>query len=145
MICSPLQWCHKWVMAYEITGNSTVCPNRLVRDYKKKSKLRINGSLWVESTGHRWIPLTKVLLYGKCIHVTSSSCAMVLQPMSMYKTLPNNPFGPVTWVMTLLEWEGSERWCFSVFLVILFEVPQPLKALSWRTSQLRQGVRFNIP
>ena len=34
--------------------------NRLFRRRAKKiSKLRVTGSLWRESTGHRWIPLTK--------------------------------------------------------------------------------------
>ena len=50
------------VIAYQITGN----PNFSFRPMTRKtSKPRITGILWGESTGDRWIPLTKGQYYGK--------------------------------------------------------------------------------
>ena len=41
---------------------------------KEISKIRITGPFWGESTGHRWIPLTKGQSCGKSSHVMMTSC-----------------------------------------------------------------------
>ena len=59
IIFEELQWRHMNTMTWQL-GNSTLRSIILFRRTPKKtSKLRIPGPLLGESTGHRWIPLTK--------------------------------------------------------------------------------------
>ena len=44
---------------YSITGNSTIFQIFIEADWKSTSRLYITSPLRGESTGHRWIPLTK--------------------------------------------------------------------------------------
>ena len=48
--------------------------NRFMLASKKTPKLRVTGQLWGESTGDRWIPITKGQLCGKRFDIMTSSC-----------------------------------------------------------------------
>ena len=49
---------------------STVCSGADQRKHQSPASL----ALWGESTGERWIPLTRGQLRGKCFHLMTSSC-----------------------------------------------------------------------
>ena len=66
---------HMIVIASQITGEFTVCSTVCVQAYIKELwKLRAADPLWEESTGDRWIPLTKGQKRGTCFHLMTSSC-----------------------------------------------------------------------
>ena len=69
------QWRHMIVIASQITGEFMVCSTVCVQAYIKESwKLRAADPLWAESTGDRWIPLTKGQKRGTCFNLMTSSC-----------------------------------------------------------------------
>ena len=56
-------------------------------------------SLWGESTGDLWIPLTKDQLRGKCFHLMTSSCTIIIfnssSPVYVYKCMKIVSIGPL--------------------------------------------------
>ena len=57
-------------MASQITSVSIVC-STVCSQIKENIKTLRHWPLWGESTGHRWIPLTKGQWRGKCFHLIS--------------------------------------------------------------------------
>ena len=77
---SDREWRHTSVMTYQITGNSSVCFQRIVRTGSKETpQLPIAGLLWEKSTDHWWIPLTKGYIYSSLSmswrHINVFSCS----------------------------------------------------------------------
>ena len=71
------------------------------RRSKKTSKLHITGFLWGESTGHRWIPLRKCQLRGKCFHLMTSSWLPNRSPLlAHWIVVPTTPVVPATWQLS---------------------------------------------
>ena len=58
------------IMASQITGISSVCPTVCSGAHQRKHR----SSVWGESTGDWWFPLTKGQYHGKCFHLMTSSC-----------------------------------------------------------------------
>ena len=98
--------------ASQITNQSTVVVflNSLFGLNKKVSKFRIIGPLWEESTGHRWIPLTKGQQGVKRSHVvTMFTCTLQAQQrrqngsalLELYARNPND-----SWFL-----HTESQWC----------------------------------
>ena len=66
------------VMASEITSVSIVCSTAQIKENIKALR---HWPLGGESTGHRWIPLTKDQLTGKSFHWMTSSCVSYLNSL----------------------------------------------------------------
>ena len=69
----PLQWRHNGCGGISNHRRFDCFLNRLFRQIKENIKAPHHWPLWGESTGHRWIPLTKGQLRGKCFHLMTSS------------------------------------------------------------------------
>ena len=61
-------------MASQITGVSIVCSNVCSVAEQRKHQNSALLAFVGESTGERWIPLTKGWQHGKCFHLMTSSC-----------------------------------------------------------------------
>ena len=61
-------------MAAQIIGVSIVCSTACSAKIKENTKAPRRGSLWGETTGDQWIPLTKGQSRGKYFHLMTSSC-----------------------------------------------------------------------
>ena len=93
---TPLLWRHNERDGASKHRRLNCLLNRFFRRRSKKtSKLHITGFLWGESTGHRWIPLTKCQLRGKCFHLMTSSwlpnSSPLLAPLIVVPTTPVVP------------------------------------------------------
>ena len=69
---TPFQWRHMDLMAAQNTGNSTICSTLCSGTHNRKHQSSASHAFWGESTGHRWIPLTKGQSRGKCVHLMTS-------------------------------------------------------------------------
>ena len=61
-------------MASQIAGVSIVCSTICSGAHQKNIEALRHWPLWGESTGVRWIPLTKGQWRGKCFYLMTSSC-----------------------------------------------------------------------
>ena len=90
--------------SYELHGTSNYRQSHCFfkrlyrRTLKKNFKVPLHWPLWGESTGDRWIPLTKGQWRRKCFHLMTSSCSSwyfcFVVGLSVNFTLPI--FGTVT-------------------------------------------------
>ena len=122
-------------MASQITGDSTVCLTVCFGEDQIKHQSCAALDFVGESTGHRWIPLTKGQQCGKCFHLMTSSCVLS-SFVTPYTSMGRNTF-LIRWIFFIIDSPAQlvTRW----WLDVLWLHRPPLSHPALLAGVLRDG------
>ena len=107
------------MMASHITGVFIVCSIVCSGADQRKHQSCTSLPLWGESTGDRWIPLTKGKWHRKCFHLMTSSCFWHTHSQNAYQYLQN-------WTIITLHNDMQPGQVIDWSLLVTKQLPEPL-------------------
>ena len=112
-------------MASQITVVSIIFQPFVEEQIKENIKALHRWPLWGESTGYRWIPLTKGQQHGKCFHLITSSCVWGSTYSHWLKTQVHTKLWPSHFIFQHKSWSTSVR-VMASYLFGTKPLPEPL-------------------